>query len=99
MTTQTYAHRFSNGLTAQTTIDSAKVARGDMDALNFIWSRTPTRAENEGMREEYIEWKNSIMQRVADDTGMRILDIVQIGPNEWAPREFIPQPPAAAGQR
>ena len=99
MTPQTYAHRFSNGLTVKTTIDSAKVARGDRDALNFHWSRTPTRAEIEELRGEYVEWKNGVMQRLADETGMRILDIVQIGPNDWLPREFIPQPNAEAGQR
>ncbi len=91
MIPQTYIHRFSNGLTVKATIDSAKVMRGDRDALIFYWSRTPTRAENAGMLEEYRAWKNIVIQRVADETGMRILDLVQVGPNDWLPRAFEPK--------
>lgn len=91
MIPQTYIHRFSNGLTVKATIDSAKVARGDRDALNFYWSRTPTRAENDALQEEYIAWKSIVMQRVSNETGMRILDLVQVGPNDWLPRAFEPQ--------
>ena len=91
MIPQTYIHRFSNGLTVKATIDSAKVARGDRDALNFYWSRTPTRAEKAEMREEYLAWKNIVIQRVADETGMRILDLVQVGSNDWLPRAYEPQ--------
>lgn len=91
MIPQNYLHRFSNGLTVKATIDSAKVMRGDRDALNFYWNRPPTHAETDEMREDYLAWKNIVMQRVADETGMRILDLVQVGPNDWLPRQFEPQ--------
>lgn len=91
MTPQTYIHRFSNGLTVQATIDSANVMRADRGAINFYWNRTPTRAENDALQEEYIAWKNIVMQRVANETGKRILDLVQVGPNSWLPRAFEPQ--------
>lgn len=100
MTPQTYCHTFRNGLSVQVTVDAPRVLGGDMGAFNFIWNRTPSAAENAEIQAEYIGWKNQIMQRFSDETGLRILDLVQVGPNDWLPRAFEPQPraPGTEGQ-
>ena len=93
MTPQTYIHTFKPGLTVRITIDAAQLAKGEnMAAFNFEWSRPPSRAEHDEILTAYLEWKAGIMQRLADDAGLQILDLVQVGPNEWLPREFSPMP-------
>ena len=90
---QTYIHTFKPGLTVRITIDAAQLANGgDMAAFNFKWSRPPSRAEHDEIMPAYLEWKAGIMQRLSDDAGLRILDLVQIGPNDWLPRAFAPAP-------
>ena len=90
---QTYIHTFKPGLTVRITIDAAQLTNGgDMAAFNFKWSRPPSRAEHNEILPAYLEWKAGIMQRLADEAGLQILDLVQVGPNEWLPRAFAPSP-------
>ena len=90
---QTYIHTFKPGLTVGITIDAEQLTNGgDMAAFNFKWSRPPSRAEHDEILPAYLEWKAGILQRLSDDAGLRILDLVQLGPNEWLPREFAPMP-------
>ena len=90
---QTYINTFKPGLTVGITIDAEQLTNGgDMAAFNFKWSRPPSRAEHDEILPAYLEWKAGILQRLSDDAGLRILDLVQLGPNEWLPREFAPTP-------
>lgn len=91
MMPQTYIHTFKRGLTVRVTLDPARATSGQTGGFDFCWSRRPTPAEHEEMLPEYLHWKSIILQHFADDTGLRILDLVQVGPNDWLPRTFEPQ--------
>lgn len=85
---------FGHGLSAVITVDPTAVS-GDKpvgSVLECRWSgplpRTP--AGRRKVLRDYVAWKTDVMQDVADRTGKRILDLVQVDRETVIARHFEP---------
>ena len=89
MKSHIYAHRFSvAGLCATMTVYPG-AATGKSLVVN--WNRRPTREQVEAIMPEYMAWKADCFQTLADETGLRIFDLTQTGPDECVARDFEPE--------
>lgn len=89
MKSHIYAHKFSVGGLCATMTVYPGAATGKGIVVN--WNRRPTSEQVEAIMPEYLEWKRDCIQTLADETGLRILDVTQTGPNECLARDFEPE--------
>lgn len=55
------------------------------------WNRRPSKDELDSILPEYLDFKREAMQSLANESGLRILELVQIALDEWMPREYQPK--------
>lgn len=92
MKPQTYSHRFSiGGLCATMTIFHEMFRNGKDGTIAINWNRRPTIEQWDAITPEYLAWKAEVVQAIANAAGGRVLEIVQVGPNDWLPREYAPE--------
>ena len=84
MKPQTYVRKFSvGGLCFTMTLYP--------NAVLYGWNRRPTKEQMATILPEYLELKREALQAFANETGTRILELVQAGPNQLMQREFKPE--------
>ncbi len=92
---QTYACDFGRGLRAAIVLDLGSLRPGVPinSVLEIHWSGPPpttTRARQKVLC-DYCTWKAGILQSVADQTGLRILDATQVGKNKVSIINYVPR--------
>lgn len=88
----TYTHRFTGNVVCTFTIDAEKLTSGRADMVDCHWSRMIEPHERSGIFREYLQWKESIMQDMANRSGKTMLEVVEVKKGVWLPRYYIPNP-------
>jgi len=71
-----WRHDFGHGLRCTATLSPSE------SQISCEWSRQPP-VHNRGHMKAYIRWMRHVQQQAAEITGQRILQLVQVGPDEW----------------
>lgn len=80
---RTFVHRFSGGIVCRMTVTAAGPV--------CEWSKRPKMTRR--FRAEYRAWQHQVMQTVADETGKRILQMVETRPGKWEALTVEPRKP------
>ena len=83
---RTFCHHFRGGVSCEVRIDLAKLRARQLGYLRFEWSRTPGRR----VIPEYRRWILSVWQRVADETGLKTMEVLQVSAHQWEIWAFEP---------
>lgn len=92
---QTHACDFGRALRATITVDPSALLPGvpinGVLAVRWSGPGPTTAAGRRKILREYCAWKAGILQSVADQTGLRILDATQVAANQVVLREYAPR--------
>lgn len=81
-----WRHTFGRGLTCTATFNDGQLA--------CEWSGRPPC--NRGFFKAYVRWMRHVMSQAATLTGQSILQVIQIGPDEWV--EVVGEPAKGVSQ-
>jgi hypothetical protein len=87
--TGTFQHRFKGGITATMTVDD-NYAPGTTHILAIEWSRKP----KERIIPEYMRWVHVVNERVATESGKKIMHVFMLPGNEVQSWVYEPNRPA-----
>jgi hypothetical protein len=83
---RTFRHRFKGGATCEMVIDLDKLCDQQPDPQRCTWSRKP----KSRVIPEYRRWILTVWQRVADETGLRTMEMLQVKSCLWEIWVFEP---------
>jgi hypothetical protein len=86
----TYSHRFTGDIVCTFTIDTERLTAGRADMVDCLWSRKIEVHERVAIFHEYLQWKEAIMQDMANRSGKTMLEVVEVKRGVWLPRYYEP---------
>lgn len=89
MTPQTFIHDFSaEGLQVRLTFTMPRT--GDVEIQPCEWSREVEPHERAAVLQEYRSWRGTVLQQIADETGVTIAVLAETSPGRWEPCDYAP---------
>jgi hypothetical protein len=86
---RTFQHRFKGGATATMTMDD-DYAPGTSHILSIEWSRKP----KPRVVPEYVRWVHTVNERMATETGKKIMHVFMLPGNQIQSWVYEPNQPA-----
>ena len=84
---RTFRHRFKGGIISELAVDLERIAAGAADGYRRCeWSARP----QPRVIPEYRRWILSVWQHIADETGLRVMELLQTKPHVWEAWMFEP---------
>jgi hypothetical protein len=81
-----FQHRFKGGITCKLAVNLHKLAAKAADPMRCEWSRRP----KPRVIPEYRRWILSVWQHIADGTGLKLMELLQVRPCLWEAWVFKP---------
>jgi hypothetical protein len=81
-----FRHRFRGGITCKLSVDLDRLAAKATGPMRYEWSARP----KPRVIPEYRRWILSVWQLVADETGLKLMELLQTGPRLWEAWVFEP---------
>ena len=81
-----FRHRFRGGITCKLAVDLDRIAAGETGYLRCEWSARPKAR----VIPEYRHWILSVWQFVADETGLKLMELLQVERRVWEAWVFEP---------
>jgi hypothetical protein len=87
----TFQHRFKGGVTVTLSYDIDETTPDKLSLAKCQWSKKPS----ERIIPEYLRWKHSVCERLAEISGSKIIDIVKtkLGVDGWETWVYEPGKP------
>ena len=90
MIPQTFIHDFAaKGLRVRLTFTMPST--GEVEILPCEWSREVLPHERAAVLQEYRSWRGTVLQQIADETGVTIAVLAETSPGRWEPYEYAPR--------
>ena len=82
----TFRHRFKGGITCELAVDLERIAARATGPMRCELSAKP----KPRVIAEYRRWILSVWQFVADETGLKLMELLQVKPRLWEAWSFEP---------
>jgi hypothetical protein len=92
---RTFRHRFKGGITCELAVDLDRLAARATGPMRYEWSEGP----KPRVIPEYRRWILSVWQHIADETGLKLMELLQVKRRVWEAWVFEPgRPPVKVGE-
>jgi len=81
-----FKHHFKGGITCELAVDLDRLAAKATGPMRYEWSARP----KPRVIPEYRRWILSVWQFVADETGLKLMELLQVKPRLWEAWRFEP---------